>query len=224
MPMACAPTAGREASKVAIAAFFPAAPVPRAEAAPAARSRARARRSSSFSLPPSRQCPGILTSSRTTSAVCEARMPCFLNFWPWESPEVPGGTMNEAWPRAPRAGSTVATMTCTSAMPPLVAQVLVPVSTHSSVASWYTARVRSAETSEPASGSEEQKAASLTSSGVPNICGAQVPICSSVPLASTATAARVVPTMARPRPASPQNSSSIAIGMPTPDGSKYCWA
>src|SRR5262249_36577963 len=37
--------------------------------------------------------------------------------------------------RLPSAGSTVATTTCTSAMPPLVAQVLVPLSTHSSVAS-----------------------------------------------------------------------------------------
>lgn len=151
-------------------------------------------------------------------------MPCFLNFWPWLSPGVPGGTTKEAWPFAPSSGSTVATTTWTAAIPPLVAQVLVPLSTHSSLAPSYTARVRSAETSEPASGSEEQNAATLRSSGVPNICGVQVPICSSVPLASTATAASVVPTMDSPMPASPQNSSSMAIGMPTPEGSKYCWA
>ena len=48
---------------------------------------------------------------------------------------VPGGTMKLACPRLPSAGSTEATTTCTSAMPPLVAQVLVPFSTHSSVAS-----------------------------------------------------------------------------------------
>ena len=61
-------------------------------------------------------------------------MPCLRNFWPWDRPRVPGGTMNVAWPRLPSAGSTDATMTWTSAMPPLVTQVLVPFSTHSSVA------------------------------------------------------------------------------------------
>ena len=50
-------------------------------------------------------------------------------------------------------------------MPPLVAQVLVPLMTHSSVASSYIARVRIAPTSEPASGSEEQNAPSLRSPG-----------------------------------------------------------
>ncbi len=97
---------------MAIAAFLTfSVRSPRASAA--ARSRARASRSSSFSLPPSRQWPGTRTPSRTTSAVCEARMPCFLNFCPWLSPGVPGGTMNDAWPRAPRAGSTEATTTWT---------------------------------------------------------------------------------------------------------------
>jgi hypothetical protein len=57
-----------------------------------------------------------------TSAVCEARMPCFLNFWPWERPGVPGGTMKEAWPLEPSSGSTTATTTWTLAMPPLVAR------------------------------------------------------------------------------------------------------
>lgn len=132
--------------------------------------------------------------------------------------------MKDAWPLVPRAGSTTATTTWTLAMPPLVAQVLVPLSTHSPVASSKTARVRIAPTSEPASGSEEQKAATLTSSASPYICGTQVPICSSVPLASTPTAASPVPTMDRAIPASPQNSSSIVIGMPRPVGSKNCWA
>lgn len=72
---------------------------------------------------------------QTTSAVCEARMPCFLNFWPWERPGVSGGTMKEAWPLEPMSGSTTATTTWTLAMPPLVAQVLVPLRTHSSLAS-----------------------------------------------------------------------------------------
>ena len=125
MPTACAPTAGRVASNVAMAACdFELLP-----------SRARARRSSSFSLPPSRQRPGTRQLSRTTSAVWLARMPCFLNFWPWLSPGVPGGTTKAAWPRELSSGSTESTRTCTSAMPPLVIQVLVPLSTHSSFAS-----------------------------------------------------------------------------------------
>ncbi len=158
-----APTAGRLASKVAMAAFFTRSP-------PCfARSRARASRSSSFSLPPSRQEPGTRTLSRMTSAVCEARMPCFLNFCPWDRPSVPGGTMKEACPLEPSSGSTTATTTWTLAMPPLVAQVFVPLSTHSSLASSYTARVRMEATSEPASGSEEQNAATLTSFASPYI-------------------------------------------------------
>ena len=64
-----------------------------------------------------------------------ARIPCFLYFWPWLRPGVPGGTMNEAWPLEPSSGSTTPTTTWMSAMPPLVIQALVPFSTHSSVAS-----------------------------------------------------------------------------------------
>lgn len=137
---------------------------------------------------------------------------------------VAGGTMKEAWPLEPRSASTTATTTWTLAMPPLVAQVLVPLRIHSSLAASYTARVRIEATSDPASGSEEQKAATFTSFASPYICGIQVPICSSVPLARTPTAARPVPTMERAIPASPQNSSSMAMGMPSPVGSKNCWA
>ena len=147
-------------------------------------------------------------------------MPCLANFWPWLSPAVPGGTTKLAWPRARSSGSTTAVITWTSASPPLVAQVLVPLSTHSSVASSYVARVRMAPTSEPASGSEEQNAAILRSPGLPNICGAHSPTCSSVPFARSPAAARAVPTIESPIPASPQNSSSIVIGMPSPVSSK----
>ncbi len=94
-------------------------------------------------------------------------MPCFLYFWPWLSPGVSGGTMKLAWPRLRNSGSTVATTTWMAAMPPLVIQALVPLSTHSSVASSYLALVRSDETSEPASGSDTQKAPSAIFSGVP---------------------------------------------------------
>jgi hypothetical protein len=109
-------------------------------------------------------------------------------------------------------------------MPPLVAHVLVPSSTHSSLASSYRARVRIAPTSLPASGSEEQKAPSLRSPGVPYIAGTHSPTCSSVPLARTPAAASDVPTMDSPMPASPQKSSSMVIGNPSPVGSKACVA
>ena len=46
------------------------------------------------------------TSSNTTSAVCDAWIPIFLNFWPMLTPGVPGGTMNDAWPRLFSSGST----------------------------------------------------------------------------------------------------------------------
>ena len=139
-------------------------------------------------------------------------MPCLRNFWPWDRPGVPGGTMNVACPRLPRLGSTDATTTWTSAIPPLVAHVFVPFSTHSSVASSYTARVRMAATSLPASGSDEQNAPSLTSPGVPNICGSHSPICSFVPLLAPRRRPGPTPTSDRPIPASPQNSSSNATG------------
>ena len=80
--------------------------------------------------------PGTRTSSKTTSAVWLARMPIFLNFWPIDTPLVPGGTTKEAWPRLLSSGSTAATTTCTVgtfSMPPLVIQVFVPLITHSSV-------------------------------------------------------------------------------------------
>ena len=43
--------------------------------------------------------------------------------------------MKLAWPREPSSGSTAATTTWISAMPPLVIHVLVPLMTHSSLAS-----------------------------------------------------------------------------------------
>ena len=54
---------------------------------------------------------------------------------PSGNPGVPGGTTKDAWPRPRSSGSTVATTTCTSAIPPLVIHALVPFSTHSSLAS-----------------------------------------------------------------------------------------
>ena len=69
---AIAPTVGRVRSNVFMATW-PAELLP---------SRGRAIRSSNFSRPPTISRPGSRTSSSTTSAVCDARMPCFLNFWP----------------------------------------------------------------------------------------------------------------------------------------------
>ena len=88
-------------------------------------------------------------------------------FWPWLSPFVPGPMTKLAWPRPLSSGSTAATTTCTSAIPPLVIHAFVPLSTHSSLASSYTARVRRLDTSDPASGSLTQNAASAILSGVP---------------------------------------------------------
>ena len=48
---------------------------------------------------------------------------------------VPGGTTNAACPREPSSRSTDATTTWTPAMPPLVAHAFWPLSTHSSLAS-----------------------------------------------------------------------------------------
>ena len=91
----------------------------------------------------------------------EARRPCFLTLAPCSQPLVPGGITKAAWPREPSSRSTEAITTWTLAMPPLVAQAFWPLITHSSLASSYLAVVRIAETSEPASGSEAQKAPEL---------------------------------------------------------------
>ena len=128
------------------------------------------------------------------------------------------GTTKAACPREPSSGSTVAITTCTSEMPPLVAQAFWPLSTHSPAASSKRARVRTAETSEPAFGSEEQKAATLTSSGVPKQRGIHSPICSGLPCPKIEATARAVPMIDIPIPASPQNSSSLTIGSVRPDG------
>ena len=58
---------------------------------------------------------------------------------------------------------------------------------------------------------------------MPYICGIHSITCSSVPLARTPAAASEVPTMDRPIPASPQNSSSMLIGKPSPVSSS-AWA
>ena len=127
--------------------------------------------------------------------------------------------MNAACPREPSSRSTVAITTWTSAIPPLVAHAFWPLITHSSAASSYLALVRSAETSDPASGSDEQKAATLGSSAVPKHCWIHSAICSGVPWPKIAATASDVPMIDIPIPASPQNTSSLTIGSVRPDWS-----
>ena len=76
--------------------------------------------------------------------------------------------------------------------------------------------MRSDETSEPASGSETQKAATAGSDSVPKHCGIHSPTCSPVPWPKIAATASDVPMIAMPIPASPQNSSSLTIGSVRP--------
>ena len=154
----------------------------------------------------------------------EARRPCFFTFAPCSQPLVPGGMTKAACPREPSSRSTEAITTWTAAIPPLVAQAFWPLITHSSVASSYLALVRIAETSEPASGSEEQKAPTAGSSGVPKHCGTHSPSCSGVPWPKIAATAREVPMIAIPIPASPQKSSSVVIGRVSPVSSPQNWA
>ncbi len=84
--------------------------------------------------------------------------------------------------------------------------------------------MRTPETSEPALGSEAQKAATLTSSGVPKQRGIHSPICSPEPWPKIAATASAVPMIDMPIPASPQNSSSLTIGSVRPVGSAKNWA
>ena len=84
--------------------------------------------------------------------------------------------------------------------------------------------MRSDETSEPASGSDTQNAATAGSSGVPKHCGIHSPIWSPVPWPKIAATASEVPMIAMPMPASPQNSSSLTIGSVRPLSSLQNWA
>ena len=107
------------------------------------------------------------TSSSTTSAVCDARMPCFRYFWPWLRPFVPGRHDEAGLAAALQLGvdggdddvdvgdAAVGDPRLGAVEHPLVGGLVV----HGPGAQ--------AETSEPASGSLTQNAPSLTLSGVP---------------------------------------------------------
>ena len=154
--------------------------------------------------------------------MCEARQPSLSSLRSIDRPGVPLGTMNTPWPRCPASGSTVATTTCTSAMPPLPMNTLWPSMTQSPP-SW-RARVWIERTSLPPLGSVTARAASLMSSGVPKHCGAHCTSCSSVAAWRIAASASAGMTIVSPMPAHPQNSSSIRIGSDRPVGSIDSWA
>ena len=145
-------------------------------------------------------------------------------FAPCSHPFVPGGITNAACPREPSSRSTEAITTCTSAIPPFVAHAFCPLITHSSAASSWRAPVRIAATSEPASGSEEQKAASFGSLAVPKQRGIHSAVCSGVPWPKIAATASEVPMIDIPIPPSPQNNSSFTSGSVSPDWSNQNWA
>ena len=138
MPIAHAPTIGRVTSNVASAP----------EAPDRSPDRARSRRRSSRSGPPSRFSIGTRTPSSTSSAVCDARIPSLSSFLPIAKPGVPFSTTNDAWPRWPSVGSTVATTTLTSAMPPFEMKTFAPSRIQSAPSRF--AVVRSELTSDPA--------------------------------------------------------------------------
>ena len=107
--------------------------------------------------------PGTRQSSKTISPVCEARQPSLSSLRSSVSPGVPFGTMKTPWPRWPASGSTVATTTWTSAMPPLPMKTFCPSMTQSSPS--LRARVWMERTSLPPLGSVTARAASLMSLG-----------------------------------------------------------
>ena len=161
----------------------------------------------SLSSPPSSCSSGTNTSSSASSAVWDARMPSLRVFLVWLKPSMSEVTRNDACPRWPSWGSTVATTMWTSAMPPLVIQIFSPLS--SQPPSTFSARVRMRDTSEPAPGSDTQYAPTLTSSGVPKMRGAHSAICSPVPVVASPASANPDPRIASPMPAHPHDSSSM---------------
>ena len=105
-------------------------------------------------------------SSRKTSAVWRGAQAVLLDLGAHlEAGRVRRDDERRPGRATPSSGSTEATTTWTSAMPPLVAHAFWPLRTHSSLASSYFARVRSDETSEPALGSETQNDATFGSLG-----------------------------------------------------------
>jgi hypothetical protein len=121
--------------------------------------------------------------------------------------------MKLACPRLPSVGSTEATMMCTLAMPPLVAQVLTAVQ-HPLVGYGLVVDGPGADrgpTSLPASGSDGAEGGRASRRRVPNICGSPLPDLLARAVADQRDGRqRAAPTRDSAMPASPQNSSSNA--------------
>ena len=111
MPMAPIATAGRVASSMSMAPMAP-GPV-------ALPSLSKPRRASSATK----------QSSKITWAVCEARTPSLRSLRPWRIPGLSFSMTKPAIPAGPALRSVVAKATWRSAMPPLVQNCLVPLST-----------------------------------------------------------------------------------------------
>ena len=156
MPSACAPTVGPGALEGRHRRRLPPTALP---------SRARASRSSSFSLPPSRQRAGDAARRRGRPRRC-ARRGCraSCNFWPCDQAlGARAGRRSGLAAGAAARGRPTAMTTWTSAMPPLVAHAFGAVE-HPLVVGLvvHGAACACAPTSEPASGSEAQNAPSLS--------------------------------------------------------------
>src|SRR5688572_2479552 len=104
---------------------------------------------------------GILTSSKITSVVFDARWPILFSLRPGLTPGVLASTTKQAMPLCFIAGSNVASTVYQLATPPFVIQRFWPSSTYSSPC--FVTRVRMPATSLPASGSLQQYAQNISS-------------------------------------------------------------
>ena len=163
--------------------------------------------------------PALFTSSSTTSAVCEARIPISLYFWPMDSPAVPGGTMKLACPRAPSSGSTAATTMWRSAMPAVGDPGLRPVDSPAVGGLVVeSSRLQVAHIG-PGVRLRDAKGRHGYTIGLAEAPRAHSATCSGVPAATMQATPRVEPRMDSAMPASPQASSSFTSESSRPVGS-----
>jgi hypothetical protein len=156
---------------------------------------------SSLSCPPSSWSSGTNTSCRRAPRV-RGPDPELLDLLGLLKPSASLVTMNDAWPRWPRFGSTVATTMWTSAIPPLVIQIFSPLS--SQPPSTFSGAGADLADVGAGTGLGHAYAPTLTSSGVPKIRGAHSAICSPVPDEARPASARPEPKIASPIPRSPR--------------------
>lgn len=133
---------------------------------------------------PSTFSTGILTFSKYTSAVLEHLMPIFFSGGPCVTPPKPRSTMKAV--TLSRICPVFSSFTCvcantvnTSAMPPLLIQILEPLRTKCLPSSDSAARVRMLLASDPEVGSVRQKAANFSPVAS---AGRYLAFCASVPV------------------------------------------